>query len=160
MSKPIWNPYRLCENSTASSSLPPSSSSSSQPFMPLLADGLQHSRHALRSWAALIHWLQPTSSMLSFHLLLGLLLTCFSSLGVHSDVILAHLVLLILATCPAHCPLMQYTLSIIIYRCFRSVLVLHRGIKENKYLSGFQYLSLNYALQFIVTFHVHGKKRR
>ena len=37
----------------------------------------------------------------------------FPSLGVHSDVLLAHLVLLILATCPAHCPLMHRTLSII-----------------------------------------------
>ena len=64
--------------------------------MPLLADGLL-----------------PTSSMLSLHLLLGLPLTRFPSLGIHSDVILAHLVLLILATCPAHCPLMHRTLSVI-----------------------------------------------
>ena len=51
--------------------------------------------------------------MLSLHLLLGLPLTRFPSLGVHSDVILAHLVLLILATCLAHCPLMHHTLPII-----------------------------------------------
>ena len=37
---------------------------------------------------------------MSLHLLLGLLLTLFPSLGVLSDVMLAHLVLLILATCP------------------------------------------------------------
>ena len=54
---------------------------------------------------------EPTSSMLSLHLLLGLHLTCFPSLGVHS-VILAHLVLLILATCPAHCPLLHRTIPI------------------------------------------------
>ena len=45
------------------------------------------------------------SRCLSLHLLLG-----FPSVGVHSDVILAHLVLLILATCPAHYPLMHCTL--------------------------------------------------
>ena len=89
------------------------SSSSSQPFMPLLADGLLNSCHALWFWAALIHWLLPTSSMLSLHLLLGLPLTRFPSLGVHSNVILAHLVLLILATCPARYPLMHRTLPII-----------------------------------------------
>ena len=89
-----------------------SSSSSSQPFMPLLADGLHNSHHALRFWATLIHWLIPTSSMLSLHILLGLPLTRFPSLGVHSDVILAYLMLLTLATCPAHCPLMHRTLSI------------------------------------------------
>ena len=53
--------------------------------------------------------------MLSPHLLLALPLTRFPSLGVHSDVILAHLVLLILATCPAHRPLMHCTLSIIYF---------------------------------------------
>ena len=37
-------------------------------------------------------------------------LTRFPSVGVHSDVILAHVVLLILATCPAHCPLLHHTL--------------------------------------------------
>ena len=46
--------------------------------------------------------------------------TRFPSLGVHSDVILAHLVLLILAACPAHCPPMHRTLSIIYFN-----LVLH-----------------------------------
>ena len=90
-----------------------SSSLSSQPFMPLLADSLYNSRHALRLWATLIHWLLLTSSMLSLHLLLCLPLTRFPSLGVHSDVILAHLVLLILAACPAHCPFMHYSLSIV-----------------------------------------------
>ena len=67
--------------------------------MPLLADGL-NSRHALRSWATLIRWLPPTSSMLSIHLLLGLPLTHFPSLGVHSDVILAHLGRLLLERIP------------------------------------------------------------
>ena len=81
--------------------------------MPLLADGLHNSRHALRFWATLIHWLLPTSSILSLLLILGLPLTPFPSLGVHSDVILAQLVLLILATCPADCPVMHCTLSII-----------------------------------------------
>ena len=81
--------------------------------MPLLADGLHNSRHALRFWATLIHWLLPTSSMLSLHLLWVSLLLGFLLWGVHSDVILAHLVLLILATCPVHCPLMHHTLSII-----------------------------------------------
>ena len=51
--------------------------------------------------------------MLSLHLLLGLPLTLFPSLSVHSDVILAHLVLVILVTCPAHCPLMHRTLSLL-----------------------------------------------
>ena len=50
--------------------------------------------------------------MLSLHLLLGLPVTRFPSPSVHSDVI-THLVLLILATCPAHCPLLHRTLSII-----------------------------------------------
>ena len=45
--------------------------------------------------------------MLSLHLLLGLPLTRFPSLGAHSGVIWAHLVLFILATCPAYCPLMH-----------------------------------------------------
>ena len=40
--------------------------------MPLLADGLHNLRHALRSWAVLIHWLPTASSMSSLHLLLGL----------------------------------------------------------------------------------------
>ena len=43
--------------------------------------------HALRSWATLIHWLLPTSSMLSLHLLLRLPLARLPSLGVHPDVI-------------------------------------------------------------------------
>ena len=81
--------------------------------MPLLADGLHNLRHALRSWAVLIHWLPTASSMSSLHLLLGLPLSRFPSLGVHSDVIFAHLVFFILATCPAHCPFMHFTFSII-----------------------------------------------
>ena len=81
--------------------------------MPLLADGLHNPRHALRSWAVLIHWLPTASSMSSLHLLLGLPLSRFPSLGVHSDVIFAHLVFFILATCPAHCPFMHFTFSII-----------------------------------------------
>ena len=97
-----------------------SPSSSCQLFMPLLADGLHNSRHALGSWATLIYWLLPTSSMLSLHLLLGLPLTRFPSLGVHSDVILAHLVLLILATCPAHCPHAPHALYCIFHPCFWS----------------------------------------
>ena len=40
-------------------------------------------------------------------------LSRFPSLGVHSDVIFAHLVFFILATCPAHCPFMHFTFSII-----------------------------------------------
>ena len=64
-------------------------SSTSQQFMSLPADGLHNSRHALRFWATHIHWLLPTSSMLSLHFLLSLPLTSFPSLGVHSDVILA-----------------------------------------------------------------------
>ena len=90
-----------------------SSSSLSQPSEPLKTDGLHNSWHALRSWATLIHCLLPNSSMLSFHFLLSLPLTRSPSLGVHSDIILAHLVLLVLATCPAHCPLMHCTPSII-----------------------------------------------
>ena len=89
------------------------SSSSSQLFMPLLADGLHNSCYALWSWATPIHWLPPTSSMLSLHLLLGLPLARLPSLGVHSDIILGHLVLLVLTICSAHCPLMHCTLPII-----------------------------------------------
>ena len=46
-------------------------SSSSQPFMTLLTVGIHNSRHALLSWATLIHWLLPTSSMFSLHLFFG-----------------------------------------------------------------------------------------
>ena len=100
--------------------------------MPLLADGLHNSRHGLQSWATLIHWLPPTSSMLSLHPLLGLPVARLPSLGIHCSWQLgwtpregrwatgkawyylgppgvAH----ILAICPAHCPLMHCTLSII-----------------------------------------------
>ena len=80
--------------------------------MPLLADELHNSRQ-LRFWATLIHWLLPKSSMLIIHLILDLPPTRFPFVGVHSDVILFHLVLLILATCPAHCPVMHRTHSII-----------------------------------------------
>ena len=55
-----------------------STSSSSQPFMPFLADDLHNSRHALRSWATLVRWLLPTSSMLFLHLPLGILLLIFN----------------------------------------------------------------------------------
>ena len=68
----------------------------SRSLPPLLVDGFHNSRHALRFWATLIHRLLPASSMLSLHLLLSLPLTRFPSLGVPSDAILAHLVLLIL----------------------------------------------------------------
>ena len=52
------------------------------------------------------------------------LLNYFPSLGAYSDVILAHLVLLILAAFPAHCPLMHCTLSVIFFTpCFRSYLL-------------------------------------
>ena len=61
--------------------------------------------------------------MLSLHLLLGLPRTRFLSLGVHSDVVLAHLVLLILTTCHAHCPLMHRTLHYIFHPCFRYYLI-------------------------------------
>ena len=54
-----------------------SSSSSSRPLMPLLADGLHNSCRALQSWATLIQWLLPTSSIsLSLDLLSGFPLTC------------------------------------------------------------------------------------
>ena len=66
-------------------------------FMPLLANCLHNSLHALRSSATLIHWVLPTSSILSLHLLLGLPVTHLPSPCVHSDVILPHLVSLILA---------------------------------------------------------------
>ena len=49
------------------------------------------------------------------------LLVVFHLWSVHSDVIFAHLVFFILATCPAHCPFMHFTFSIISYHpCFRS----------------------------------------
>ena len=76
--------------------------------MPQLTDGL----HKMRSWATLVHWL-PTYLMLSLNPLLGLPLSRFPPLGVHADVILAHPVLFILATCPAHCPFMHCTFPII-----------------------------------------------
>ena len=56
-----------------------------------------------RSWATLIQWLPPISSTSSRHLLFGLSLPLFSSLGVHSVVILAHLMLFILARCLTYC---------------------------------------------------------
>ena len=103
-----------------------SSSSSSQPFKPLLADGLHNLRHALWFWATLIHWLLPTSSMLSLHLFLCLPLTRFPCLGVHSDVILAHLVLLILATCPVHSHAMLSIISFAVFEALRA-----HGVHEN-----------------------------
>ena len=111
--------------------------------MPLLADGLHNLRHALRSWAVLIHWLPTASSMSSLHLLLGLPLSRFPSLGVHSDVIFAHLVFFILATCPAHCPFMHFTFSIIStshyigYTCRGSV-VKRQNARLSHELPGFE----------------------
>ena len=60
--------------------------------------------------------------MLSLYLLLGFPLTRFFSLGVHSDVILAHLVLFILATCPlsSHAPHSLY--YIILYYIYIYIL--------------------------------------
>ena len=55
-------------------------------------------------------------------------ITRFSSLGVYSDVILAHLVLLILATYSAHCPLMYRTLSITLFTPVSYLIISFRNL--------------------------------
>ena len=102
-----------------------SSSSSSQPFM--MADGLHNSRQCT-SILSHCHPLTATNflDVFSPRLLLGLPLTHLPSLGVHSDVILAHLVQLILATCPAHCLLMHRTLSVISFTLVLDLFILFR----------------------------------
>ena len=120
--------------------------------MPLLADGLHNLRHALRSWAVLIHWLPTASSMSSLHLLLGLPLSRFPSLGVHSDVIFAHLVFFILATCPAHCPFMHFTFSIIsitpVFDLIISFLILSLLVMFNNDLSMLRWATASFLSIF------------
>ena len=123
--------------------------------MPLLADGLHNLRHALRSWAVLIHWLPTASSMSSLHLLLGLPLSRFPSLGVHSDVIFAHLVFFILATCPAHCPFMHFTFSIIsitpVFDLIISFLILSLLVMFNNVLSMLRWATASFLSRCFVS---------
>ena len=123
--------------------------------MPLLADGLHNLRHALRSWAVLIHWLPTASSMSSLHLLLGLPLSRFPSLGVHSDVIFAHLVFFILATCPAHCPFMHFTFSIIsitpVFDLIISFLILSLLVMFNNDLSMLRWATASFLSRCFVS---------
>ena len=125
--------------------------------MPLLADGLHNLRHALRSWAVLIHWLPTASSMSSLHLLFGLPLSRFPSLGVHSDVIFAHLVFFILATCPAHCSFMHFTFSIIsitpVFDLIISFLILSLLVMFNNDLSMLRWATASFLSRCFVKVH-------
>ena len=121
--------------------------------MPLLADGLHNPPHALRSWAVLIHWLPTASSMSSLHLLLGLPLSRFPSLGVHSDVIFAHLVFFILATCPAHCPFMHFTfdtLSLVMFTAAVENIFMRMNIETGININGVGLSNLRFADDIIL----------
>ena len=135
-----------------------SSLSWSQPSLPLLADGLHNLHHALRSWAILIHWLPTASSLSSVHLLLGLPLIRFPPLGVHSDVIFAHLVLFILATCPAHCPFMPCTFSVIsvtpVVDLIISFLILSLFVTFNNDLFMLRWATASFLSGYFVKVHV------
>ena len=62
--------------------------------------------------ATLLQWRDGQIFPVAYNWIVTLPLTRFPSLGVQSDVILAHLVLLILATWHAHCPLLHHSLPL------------------------------------------------
>ena len=95
---------------------------------------------------------------LSISFWVSLSLIRFTSPGVYSDIMLAHLVLSILATSSAHCPLMHRTLSII---SFTSVLdltisfrILSLFVMFNNNLSMLRWATANFFSWCFVTAHV------
>ena len=76
----------------------------------------------------------------------------------HSDVIFAHLVFFILATCPAHCPFMHFTFSIIsitpVFDLIISFLILSLLVMFNNDLSMLRWATASFLSRCFVKVHV------
>ena len=79
--------------------------------------------HFIRGLAIRVQAFPAFPFMSSLHLRLGLPLLLFPSLGVHSVVIFAHLLLSRYAICPAHCPFMLPIRSVISFTLVLSLIV-------------------------------------
>ena len=125
--------------------------------MPLLTDGLHSLLHFSLSGAFGIHILPATSSTPSFHLFLGLPLALLPSLRVHSNIFLAHL-LFIRARCPAHCPLISLTLSVIsftlVFALVASFLILSLQVTLSIALSMLLWATASFLSYRFVRVHV------